>query len=167
MDAPDPAVAPPPEEVKRTNLSSQQRRDIVATLLLTVEPGDADMKLARGSIKSCSDTYDVHRRTIMRIWERALSNYRNPNIGAFISSPQMKGRSGRPTKWVRDDVREAVKALPLHLRRTFRSMATALEIPKTTLHRMKEDKMDMVIMPCSIAVKPLLTEVHKVQPLMD
>ena len=94
--APDPAVAPPPEEVKRTNLSSQQRRDVVATLLLSVEPGDPDVKLARGQIKSCADTYGVHRQTIRKVWMRALANYRNPDIGAFISSPKKKGRSGRP-----------------------------------------------------------------------
>jgi len=64
--APDPVVAPPPEEVKKTNLSSQQRKDIVSTLLLSVEPGDLDMKLARGAIKSCADTYRVDRSTIMK-----------------------------------------------------------------------------------------------------
>ena len=96
--APDPVVAPPPEEVKKTHLSSQQRKDIVSTLLLSVEPGDLDMKLARGAIKSCADTYRVDRSTIRKIWKRALANYRNPDIRAFISSPQMKGKSGRPKK---------------------------------------------------------------------
>jgi hypothetical protein len=164
--APDPVVAPPPEEVKKTNLSSQQRKDIVSTLLLSVEPGDLDMKLARGAIKSCADTYRVDRSTIRKIWKRALANYRNPDIRAFISSPQMKGKSGRPKKWIRDDVREAVKTLPLHQKRTIRSIATALEIPKTTVHRMKQDKLDTVIMTRSIAVKPCLTELHKMQRVL-
>jgi hypothetical protein len=64
MDAPapdDPAVAPTPEKVKKANLSSQQRKDIVSTLPLAVEPGDLDMKLSRGAIKLCTDTYRVGR----------------------------------------------------------------------------------------------------------
>ena len=168
MDAPDPhpTVAPPPENSKKRNLSSEERRDIVSTLLLTVKPGDPEMKLARGAIKSCADAYGVDRSTIRKVWQRALANYLNPDIRAFRSSPQRKGKCGRPNKWIRDDVREAVKDLPLHQKRTIRSIASALEIPKTTIFRMKESKLDTVIMPRSIAVKPLLTEVHKLQRVL-
>ena len=120
MDAPDPDPAgePPPERGAKRDLTSQQRRNIVSTLLLSVKPGDPEMKLARGVIKSCADAYGVNRFTIRKVWQRALENYRNPNIQAFISSPQRKGRCGRPLKWNRDDVREAVKNLLLHQRRT-------------------------------------------------
>ena len=169
MDAPDPDPAgePPPERGAKRDLTSQQRRNIVSTLLLSVKPGDPEMKLARGVIKSCADAYGVNRFTIRKVWQRALENYRNPNIQAFISSPQRKGRCGRPLKWNRDDVRKAVKNLLLHQRRTIRSIAsTTLEIPKSTVFRMKEDEQDTVIMPRSIALKPLLTEVHKVQRVL-
>lgn len=166
MDPPalDPTVEPPPLAIKKRNLTPEERRNIVTSLLLVVKPDDPDMKLPRGAIKSCADTHNVTRWTINRIWERALANYRNPNIRAFRSSPEKK--SGRPQKWNRDDVRSAVKELPLHLKRTIRSIATALEIPKSSLFRMKSDKQNMVIMPKSIAVKPLLTEMHKVQRVM-
>ena len=82
MDAPDPhpTVAPPPENSKKRNLSSEERRDIVSTLLLTVKPGDPEMKLARGAIKSCADAYGVDRSTIRKVWQRALANYLNPDI---------------------------------------------------------------------------------------
>ena len=46
------------------------------------------------------------------------------------------------------------------------SIATVLDIPKSTVFRMKQDKHDTVIMPRSIAVKPLLTDMHKVQRVL-
>jgi hypothetical protein len=168
MDPPDqnPTVEPPPVRKEKRDLTSSERRNIVSTLLLSVKPGDPDMKLLRGVIQSCADAYRVNRFTIRKVWQRALANYHNPNIQAFISSPQRKGACGRPRKWNRDDVREAVTNLALHQKRTIRSIATALEIPKSTVFRMKEDKNDMVIMPRSIAVKPLLTDVHKMQRVL-
>ena len=61
MDPPDPvpAVEPPPVEGKKRDLMSEQtRREIVSMLLLAVKPGDAEMNLHHGAIKSCADTYD-------------------------------------------------------------------------------------------------------------
>jgi hypothetical protein len=87
---PDPAVEPPPMEGKKRDLTSEQRRNIVNMLLLAVKPGDAEMNLQRGAIKSCADTYNVNRFTIRKVWQRALENFRNPDIRAFISSPQKK-----------------------------------------------------------------------------
>ena len=159
---PDPAVEPPPVDGKKRDLTSEQRRNIVSMLLLAVKPGDAEMNLRYGAIQSCADTYNVNRVTIRRIWKRALANFRNPDIRAFISSPKKK-KNGRPLKWIRDDVREAVSSLALHQRRTIRSIATALDIPKSTVFRMKQDKQVTVIMPRSITVKPLLSDVLKVQ----
>ena len=86
--APDPTVEPPPLAIKKQNLMPEERRNIVTSLLLVVKPDDPDMKLPRGAIKSSADTHNVTRWTINRIWERALANYRNPNIRAFRSSPQ-------------------------------------------------------------------------------
>lgn len=163
---PDPPPDPPPLRERKRNLTSLQRRNIVSTLLLSVTPGDNNFKLVRGVVNDCANTYGVNRFTIRKIWQRALANYANPNIRAFISSPRKKSNSGRPQKWNRDDVREAVQNLALHQKRTIRSIATALEIPKSTVFRMKEDKQDTVIMPRSIAVKPLLTDMHKMQRVL-
>ena len=53
-------------------------------------------------------------------------------------------------------------------RRTIRSIATASDIPKSTVFRMKQDKHDTVIMPRSIAVKSflLLKDMHTVQRVL-
>ena len=63
-------------------------------------------------------------------------------------------KSGRPQEWWnRDDVRSAVKALPLHQKRTIQSITTALEILKLSLFCMKQNKEKTVIIPKSITVK--------------
>jgi len=139
---------------------------IVSRLVLTIQPDDAAMKLGRGAITAAADAFHVSRITIRKIWQRALANFRNPNIRSFISSPCKKGNCGRNQKWNREEVSEAVKALPLHQRRTIRSLAHALRMPKSTLWDMKDDKRDAVIMPVTIALKPLLTEEHKLQRVL-
>ena len=130
-------VAPLQENRRKPNLTSQERRDIVQALLLMVVPGDAELKLVLGAIKSVSDTYHVDRKTIRRIWQRAVANFFNPDIRSLVSSPNIKGNSGRHQKWVRQDVRDAVVSLPLNQRRTIRSIASALDIPKSSLFEMK------------------------------
>ncbi len=64
-------------------------------------------------------------------------------------------------KWERDEVREAVKLIPLFRRRAIRNLAHALSIPKSTLFRMKCDSDDPVIMTCTSVLKPALTKQHK------
>ena len=93
------AVAPLQEKNRRKrNLTSQERRDIVQALLLMVVPGDAELKLVLGAIKSVSDTYHVDQKTIRRIWQRAVANFFNPDIRSLVSSPNIKGNSGRHQK---------------------------------------------------------------------
>jgi hypothetical protein len=164
--APDDHEAHPPLEMKKRNLTSEERRAIVSRLILSIKPDDPDLKLGRGVITATANSYHVSRITIRKVWQRALANYRNPNIRSFMSSPQKKGNCGRKQKWNREEVREAVKALPLFQKRTIRSLAQALGIPKSTLFDLKEDKTDTVIMPASIALKPLLTEEHKLQRVL-
>ena len=54
-----------------------------------------------------------------------------------------------------------MKEIPLHHKRTLRDLAGALGMPLTLLFRMKSGR-DRVILPFSSALKPALTEVHKV-----
>jgi hypothetical protein len=165
MDRPPPEhrVAPPPLDMRKRNLTSEERRSIVSRLLLSVQPDDPDFKLGRGIITSTADFYHVSRITIRKVWQRALANFRNPAIQSFISSPRKIGNCGRKQKWNRDEVRAAVKEIPLTQKQSIRSLALALGMPKSTLFRMKQDKLESVIMPVSIAIKPLLTDQHKLQ----
>ena len=78
----------------------------------------------------------------------------------FAPTPE-KNRCGRHQKWNHEEVREAVRLLPLFQRKTVSDLAAALKIPKSTVHLMKMDSDDLVIMPCKSLLKPVLTEQHK------
>jgi hypothetical protein len=113
-----------------------------------------------------SETFHVDRKTIRKVWQRALPNFNNPDIKSRISSPKKKGNSGRPQQWICQDVRDAVLLLPLNQRRTIRLIASALEIPNSSVFRMRRDPNDVVIMPKTIALQPILTDVHKLQRVL-
>jgi hypothetical protein len=59
------------EKMRKPNLTSQQRSNIVQALLLMVVPGDVELKLMLGVIKSVSESFHVDRKTIRKIWQRA------------------------------------------------------------------------------------------------
>jgi hypothetical protein len=60
-------VAPLHEGRRKPNLISQQWRDIVQALLLMVVPGDVELKLMFGAIKSVSETFHVDQKTIRKV----------------------------------------------------------------------------------------------------
>jgi hypothetical protein len=93
------------------------------------------------------------------VWICILYNNIDPEINAFRASSLKK--SGRPIKWSRDDMREAIKEVSLQHKRTIRRLAKVLEVPKTTVHRIKQDRLANVIVPHSNTVKPYLTDHNK------
>ena len=107
------------------------------------------------------EIFHVSRSSVQRVWTRALANYFDPHVRSFNASPKRKGACGRNLFWDREQIRQEVTQLSLHQRRTIRGLTHVLRIPKTTLHRMKQDKDDPVIRPVTIALKPFLTEQHK------
>jgi hypothetical protein len=58
-------------------------------------------------------------------------------------------------------MRESIKSVPLQHKKTIRKLAKALGVPKTTVHRIKQDKSANVIVPHTNSVKPLLTDLNK------
>ncbi len=127
---------------------------------MSVQPDNPDFKLGRGIITSTADFYHVSRITIRKVWQHALANFRNPAIQSFISLPRKIGKCGRKQKWNRDEVRAAVKEIPLTQKQSIRSLAFALGMLKSTLFRMKQDELESVFMPVSIAIKLQLTDQH-------
>jgi hypothetical protein len=57
---------------------------------MIVLPGDVELKMMLGAIKPVSETFHVDWKTIRRMWQRALSNFNNPDIKSVISSPKKK-----------------------------------------------------------------------------
>ena len=90
-----------------------------------------------------------------------MQNFQNPNVLQFCASPRKKKKCGRRKKWNHDEVREAVALIPLFRRRTIRDLAHALGIPKSMLWDLKQDKNNPVIIACTPALKPLLTQQHE------
>ena len=109
-----------------------------------------------------SKIFHVNRRTIKRTWDRAVRNLNDPHVGLLRASPH-KNRQARNKKWNTDEIREAVKEIPRHQRRSIRSLASALQVPRSTLHRMKNTDDDPVIRPHNSVLKPLLTNEHQFQ----
>jgi hypothetical protein len=101
----------------------------------------------------------INKGTVNRIWKRARDSNNDPAIKSFCASPIKK--SGRPVKWSRDDMRESIKSVPLQHKKTIHKLAKALGVPKTTIHRIKQDKSVNVIVPYTNSVKPLLTDLNK------
>ena len=161
--APEPPQRPVLQERHQGDLTESERKQIVSALLFESKDGDLLGKLRHGALTEIARTFHVHPRTIKRIWERACQNYQNPEVRAFRSSPRKKHNVGRKKKWNHQEVRDAVREIPFHLKRSLRDLAAALAIPLTSLHRMKTDRDDPVIMPCGSWLKPLLTPEHKNQ----
>ena len=163
MDPPnaEPQPRPVQEGHRSKNLTCHQRTQVVSKLLWELQNHGVDGKFARGTLTAVALEFHVCVKTIRRVWTRAVANFEDPEVRQFCSSP-LKRNCGRPKKWNHDDIREAVKLVPLFQRKSIRNLAAALGIPKSTLHLMKCDKDDPVIIPCTSALKPALTNHHKV-----
>ena len=85
---------------------------------------------------------------------RALANFHDPTVRQFHSQSQNQ-------KWNHDEVREVVRLLPLFHRRTIRDLAAALNVPMSTVHAMKCDRNDPVVIPTTSVLKPLPKKQHK------
>jgi hypothetical protein len=158
---PNPQQQPVPQEQGRRELTALQTRQIVCELLRSVEDPNDVTKLRRGAITDLAKRFHVHRRTISRVWARAVENFENPHVRTFRASPH-KNKTGRRRQWIPEEVREAVKDLPIHRRRSLRCLSGALGIPLTSLFRMKQQD-DAVILPHTNSLKPLLTPEHQFQ----
>jgi hypothetical protein len=143
--APEPQLRRLPLERHRPHLTACERKQIVSTLLFEAKDGNLLGKLRHGAITAVANTYNVHHQTIKKIWERARENFQNPDVRAFRASPKKKHNSGRKKKWNHQEVRDAVREIPFHQKRTLRDLAAALAIPLTSLHRMKCNRDDPVI----------------------
>ena len=158
----EPAGALLPEGRARRELTALETRQIISELLLRVkDPADLST-LQYGALTAVSKLFHVHPRTIKRTWEVAKQNRDNPHVGLLRASPH-KNQEARNKKWNTDEIREAVKVVPHHQRRSLRLLSGALEVPRSTLHRMKNTDADPVIRPQHSFLKPLLTNEHQFQ----
>ena len=123
--------------------------------------------LPYGSMSVVAKKIDVSRATVSRLWKLATT-CRSDDHGNNSSFPkdEIKSRKherGRKQKWDPEAVKDAIKETPFKNRRTFQALASQLEVPPTTLRRMRKQQL---ICRHSSALKPSLTEDHKLKRVL-
>ena len=134
-------------------MNDQQRMNCIKDLLHNVK----GVELPRGFQQKMAVKYTVSRWTIGRLWKAVKNHLLHSQ--ALKPTKNYKGNVGRKRIAVGD---EEIMALPLRKRCNIRSMANALNISKSALHR--QVKWGKVRRHTS-SLKPGLTDKNKVQRL--
>ncbi len=141
------------EPINARELTNPQRRAIYELLLTK----SLDGYLEKGSTRVVAEVFNVSIRTVQRIWKRAQLCIAH---GVQINVDSRK-RYNCGRKKVEIDL-SVVVAIPLRQRSTIRSLAEALGVPKSTLHRLfKEGHLRRH----SNSLKPYLKEANKKERL--
>ncbi|KAL2935755.1 Histone-lysine N-methyltransferase SETMAR [Bienertia sinuspersici] len=147
----DVTAAPTEHRVGKLKVLKNHERNRVATTLLAQSHNCT--KLPHGIINKLATEWGVSRHTIQRIWRETLKQYR---VGSAIDLHTKKaGRVGRKRYTLQTS---QLTEVPLRQRTTLRSLAGALNISKSTVHRMVKRG---EIKSHSNPMKPQLTFTHK------
>ncbi|XP_059295716.1 uncharacterized protein LOC132049075 [Lycium ferocissimum] len=133
----------------RIQLKNEERQAIAEWLLKESNGG----KLKRGSLKQAEILFHTPNRTMRRIWRQVRSSISHGN--SLDVSTKYVGIVGR--KRVHIDV-NLVKENPLCRRRNIRSLACAINMSSSTVHRRVKEG---AIRSHTNAIKPYLTETNK------
>ncbi|RLN94233.1 hypothetical protein BBJ28_00007760 [Nothophytophthora sp. Chile5] len=167
--APDVALMPAPVgfvaevggrgERGNKNLSHDERRAMLDFLLHRRTEGTT--KLARHAITDAATEFRVDRRTVSRLWKRAVQSLEKGDAVCDVASRKIGRRGRRKRDWSAE--LERVKEIPLDQRGSIRALASAVGIPKTTLFELlREDGSPNRVLN---SIKPPLTEKNKVERL--
>jgi hypothetical protein len=128
---------------------------------LLVKEGELEQKLVRGALTDVAKKFQCDHMNDQKNMEKGapkfhiFSNYGLPGKSSEEDCSQKQ-------KYNRDEAREAILLVPLHMRKTLRKLASSIGILVSTVHRMKTDPLDNVIVPHSNAIKPFLHDYHLV-----
>ncbi|RLN53366.1 hypothetical protein BBJ29_006279 [Phytophthora kernoviae] len=137
------------------NLTYTERRSMLEFLLQ--RRNEDTNKLARHAITDAAAEYRVDRRTVSRLWKRAVQSMENGDQVADIASRKVGHRGRRKRDWSAE--LERVKQIPLEQRGSIRALASAVGIPKTTLFELlREDGSPTRVIN---SIKPPLTDKNK------
>ncbi|GMF33215.1 unnamed protein product [Phytophthora fragariaefolia] len=139
------------------NLTYEERRAMLDFLMTRRVEGTT--KLVRHAVTDAANEFGVDRRTVSRLWKRAVQSLENGDEVCDIASRKVGRRGRRKRDWSAE--LERVKEIPLAHRGSIRALATAVGIPKTTLYELlKEDGN-----PTINSIKPSLTDKNKLERL--
>lgn len=129
------------------HITSEEKRIIFEYLL----QNSKNMKVKKGFKTLAASKFSISTRSIARIWSTGKQN-----IAQGINFASNKfGNVGR--KRIQLDI-NAVKEVPLKRRSNIRSLASAIHVSKSTVHRRIKDG---DLRPHTNPVKPLLTDENK------
>lgn len=117
------------------NLTGDELKELVSSLLARSVLEDGTRKLRQGAIAECAGLANVSTRTAYRVWTRALASFQER--GVFSASPRRKGRCGRKPVYDAAEIGRQVAAISAHERGTLRSTANALGVSVGYLHKQK------------------------------
>lgn len=139
------------------NLTYEERRAMLDFLMKRRVEGTS--KLVRHAVTDAATEFRVDRRTVSRLWKRAVQSLENGDEVCDVASRKVGRRGRRKRDWSAE--LERVKEIPLAQRGSIRALATAVGIPKTTLYELlKEDGG-----PTINSIKPSLTDKNKLERL--
>ena len=124
---------------------------------LAVNCNRESTRIDPGIIRDLAITFGYSPRGIRKLWAREKEMTLNNRNRAFQIT-RKKG-SGRKWKITTEELQEKVKSVELHKRRKVRSLAKAIGIPKSTLHRCLRLGL---LQRSTSAIKPILTDAKKV-----
>jgi hypothetical protein len=167
---------PPPRKKRRKELTLNDRKACFAMLLMHASNG----LLKRGSFVSTARKFGVSSHCVKRVWRAVISNMQahleeQDDHFNFVRLEELVlplcmfpdkvflsnkfGKVGKKKKINRVELAEATARLPLNERGTYRNHAAALNISKSSSHRiLKEEKKLRIV---SSDIKPSLTEENK------
>ena len=93
-----------------------------------------DGQLPHGALTKVAKVFGVTRATIANLWKQAGVS----QAGPLVKSPDVKrakNQGGRPSKYNMEDVRAAVRCVPLRKRKCVRDLSEQTGLPRSTLHR--------------------------------
>ncbi|RQM19446.1 hypothetical protein B5M09_011569 [Aphanomyces astaci] len=143
----------------KPNLTDIDRNAILQQLLTRM----VDHKtLVHGSLKDLAKVFNVNRTTVSRTWKRAMVDFTNTTRPCSSVASRIKGQSGRNFKHV--SVAERLKKIPKTQRTTFRSIAAAMNMSRSTLHAYYKRG---IFVKYTSTVRPLLTDANKATTDME
>ena len=172
---PDPPFFLPPPLLNkhmRKDLTPEERQLVLDYGLRNLQKGpdggdeiDGRLILVRGTVKFLAGRFKVDKTTIQCIWNRALESYYNDDTYVFASLSR-KLLTGYTRKYPREEIIAAIRGIPYRKRTTYRKLAAALALPKSTVFWIAKDNRENVIRPHTSAVKPMLSEEGKISRFM-
>ena len=136
------------DEHRCINLTDTERQQIYEALLERSNRG----KLKKNSTNIVAQLFQVSRYQVRAVWRRVKQCRAQ---GRPVDVRSRRKNCGR--KKLRTDLSD-VLTVPLHRRRTIRSLANAIGVKKSTLHRWFKEGL---LRRHSSTLKPLLTDDHK------